>query len=271
MAKQSNLLITPLILLIITISTNSTLTTSSSPPTLTHLHFYFHDTITAPPTRSAYELNLETVAKINSTTAFGLLVMADDPLTSGPELNSTRVGSAQGMFGSASLTEYAFLMMMNFAFTAEGEYNGSTLSLYGRNAVFEDVREMAIVGGTGVFRFAKGYAEARTYSIDAETGPELNSTLVGRAQGMYGSAALTGQTAYFMVFNFVFVAGEYEGSTISLYGRNAIFDDVREMPVVGGTGVFRFARGYAEARTYKVDTVKFNVVVEYDVYVSHYF
>ncbi|CAN0927576.1 Dirigent protein 2 [Linum grandiflorum] len=102
-------------------------------------------------------------------------------------------------------------------------------------------------------------------------GPELNSTLVGRAQGMYGSAALTGQTAYFMVFNFVFVAGEYEGSTISLYGRNAIFDDVREMPVVGGTGVFRFARGYAEARTYKVDTVKFNVVVEYDVYVSHYF
>ncbi|CAN0927581.1 Dirigent protein 2 [Linum grandiflorum] len=91
-------------------------------------------------------------------------------------------------------------------------------------------------------------------------GPELNSTLVGRAQGMYGSAALTGQTAYFMVFNFVFVAG-----------RNAIFDDVREMPVVGGTGVFRFARGYAEARTYKVDTVKFNVVVEYDVYVSHYF
>ncbi|CAN0927572.1 Dirigent protein 2 [Linum grandiflorum] len=172
MAKQSNLLITPLILLIITISTNSTLTTSSSPPTLTHLHFYFHDTITAPPTRSAYELNLETVAKINSTTAFGLLVMADDPLTSGPELNSTRVGSAQGMFGSASLTEYAFLMMMNFAFTA---------------------------------------------------------------------------------------------------GRNAIFDDVREMPVVGGTGVFRFARGYAEARTYKVDTVKFNVVVEYDVYVSHYF
>ncbi|CAN0927573.1 Dirigent protein 2, partial [Linum grandiflorum] len=61
------------------------------------------------------------------------------------------------------------------------------------------------------------------------------------------------------------------GSTISLYGRNAIFDDVREMPVVGGTGVFRFARGYAEARTYKVDTVKFNVVVEYDVYVSHYF
>ncbi|CAN0927567.1 Pterocarpan synthase 1 [Linum grandiflorum] len=172
MAKQSNLLITPLILLIITISTNSTLTTSSSPPTLTHLHFYFHDTITAPPTRSAYELNLETVAKINSTTAFGLLVMADDPLTSGPELNSTRVGSAQGraqgLYGSASLSEPAAVMLLNFAFT-EGEYNGSTLGLYGRNAVLTDVREMAIVGGTGVFRFAKGFAEARTYFFDTVT------------------------------------------------------------------------------------------------------
>ncbi|CAN0927571.1 Dirigent protein 2 [Linum grandiflorum] len=196
MAKQSNLLITPLILLIITISTNSTLTTTtaatfskktSKRPTRekqTHLHFYFHDIITST-TPTAYPLNHNAVPGIvNSSTLFGVMVMADDPLTAGPE---------------------------------------------------------------------------------------LNSTLVGRAQGMYGSAALTGQTAYFMVFNFVFVAGEYEGSTISLYGRNAIFDDVREMPVVGGTGVFRFARGYAEARTYKVDTVKFNVVVEYDVYVSHYF
>ncbi|CAN0927569.1 Pterocarpan synthase 1 [Linum grandiflorum] len=162
MAKQSNLLITPLILLIITISTNSTLTTSSSPPTLTHLHFYFHDTITAPPTRSAYELNLETVAKINSTTAFGLLVMADDPA------GSAVVGRAQGLYGSASLSEPAAVMLLNFAFT-EGEYNGSTLGLYGRNAVLTDVREMAIVGGTGVFRFAKGFAEARTYFFDTVT------------------------------------------------------------------------------------------------------
>ncbi|CAN0927568.1 Dirigent protein 2 [Linum grandiflorum] len=163
MAKQSNLLITPLILLIITISTNSTLTTSSSPPTLTHLHFYFHDTITAPPTRSA-----DTVVKINASNLFGVLVMADDPLTVDPDAGSAVVGRAQGLYGSASLSEPAAVMLLNFAFT-EGEYNGSTLGLYGRNAVLTDVREMAIVGGTGVFRFAKGFAEARTYFFDTVT------------------------------------------------------------------------------------------------------
>ncbi|CAN0927580.1 Dirigent protein 2 [Linum grandiflorum] len=115
---------------------------------------------------------MDTVVKINASNLFGVLVMADDPLTVDPDAGSAVVGRAQGLYGSASLSEPAAVMLLNFAFTE---------------------------------------------------------------------------------------------------GRNAIFDDVREMPVVGGTGVFRFARGYAEARTYKVDTVKFNVVVEYDVYVSHYF
>ncbi|CAI0402651.1 unnamed protein product [Linum tenue] len=38
-------------------------------------------------------------------------------------------------------------------------------------------------------------------------------------------------------------------STLSILGRNAVWSPVREMPVIGGSGVFRFARGYAQART----------------------
>lgn len=90
--------------------------------------------------------------------------MMDDPLTEEPESDSKIVGRAQGIYASASQTEVGFLMVLNFAFTT-GKYNGSVLSVLGRNKVDSAVREMPIVGGSGLFRFASGYAQASTHSI----------------------------------------------------------------------------------------------------------
>ncbi|PKI32824.1 hypothetical protein CRG98_046817 [Punica granatum] len=95
--------------------------------------------------------------------------MIDDPLTEGPEQKSKPVGRAQGIYAMASQTEAALLMIMNFAFT-EGKYNGSTLSILGRNSVFSQVRELPVLGGSGQFRFARGYAQARTHTYDVKTG-----------------------------------------------------------------------------------------------------
>nr|GLL39591.1 dirigent protein 22-like [Ipomoea trifida] len=88
--------------------------------------------------------------------------MTDDPLTAGPDPGSRIVGRAQGMYGSASFSELGFLMTLNLVFTA-GKYNGSTLSLLGRNPILNRYREMPIVGGSGVFRLAQGVATAQTY------------------------------------------------------------------------------------------------------------
>lgn len=68
-----------------------------------------------------------------------------------------------------------------------------------------------------------------------------------------------------MVINFAFLEGMYYGSTISIRGRNQILQKVREMPVVGGSGMFRFSHGYAMAKTFRSDQ-KVAVVV-YDVYI----
>ncbi|KAK7323381.1 hypothetical protein VNO77_26870 [Canavalia gladiata] len=127
---------------------------------LTHLHFFYHDIL---------EGKNPTVVQIiypqqsgDSPSGFGTTFMMDNLLTEGPELSSNPVGRAQGLFGLASLEDRGMVMLINFAFT-EGDYAGSTLSLLGRNPVHDTVREMPIVGGTGVFRFAKGYAIAKSH------------------------------------------------------------------------------------------------------------
>jgi hypothetical protein len=42
-----------------------------------------------------------------------------------------------------------------------------------------------------------------------------------------------------------------------------------ERPVVGGTGAFRTARGYTLSRTVKTADPNSQVILEYDVYISH--
>ncbi|KAK1301165.1 hypothetical protein QJS10_CPB13g00730 [Acorus calamus] len=97
-------------------------------------------------------------------------MMADDPLTDGPDRSSSKlIGRAQGLYACAAQQEVGLLMVMNFVFL-EGEFNGSALSVLGRNMALQAVREMPIVGGTGAFRFATGYALAKTHWMDAATG-----------------------------------------------------------------------------------------------------
>jgi hypothetical protein len=132
-----------------------------------HLHFYFHDIVSG---RNQTAVRVAEAPMTNtSLTGFGAVVMIDDPLTARPELTSKHVGRAQGIYASASQTEVGFLMVLNFAFM-DGKYNGSTLSVLGRNTVFSAVRELPIVGGSGLFRFARGYAHARTHTFDIGSG-----------------------------------------------------------------------------------------------------
>ncbi|CAH8392420.1 unnamed protein product [Eruca vesicaria subsp. sativa] len=129
------------------------------PEKLTHLHFYFHDVITGDkPTAIRVAARPGTNS---SSVSFGVVLIADDPLTEGPDPSSKEVGRAQGMYASTDMNILSFTMVFNLVFT-EGEFNGSTVAMYGRNPIMSKVREMPIIGGTGAFRFARGYAQART-------------------------------------------------------------------------------------------------------------
>ncbi|KAL1540947.1 Dirigent protein 19 [Salvia divinorum] len=109
------------------------------------------------------------IVKPVTKTGFGQVNMIDNLLTLGPELSSKTVGKAQGFYGFASQEELGLLMAMNFFFTT-GKYNGSSITILGRNAVFDHVREMPVIGGSGLFRWARGYVQARTHDLDLKSG-----------------------------------------------------------------------------------------------------
>ncbi|KAI4353466.1 hypothetical protein L6164_002414 [Bauhinia variegata] len=135
---------------------------------LSHFRFYWHDIVSGKKPTSVAVVP----PPANSTTAFGLLDIHDNPLTLGPEVSSKLVGKAQGFYASASQSEVGLLMAQNFAFV-DGKYNGSTLTVLGRNPVFNKVREMPVVGGSGLFRFARGYVEARTHWFSPNSGDAI--------------------------------------------------------------------------------------------------
>ncbi|CAL4995144.1 unnamed protein product [Urochloa decumbens] len=126
----------------------------------THIHFFFHDTVSGKSPTAVRVV--DPPASSSSSPFFGMVNVMDDPLTEGPEQESAAVGRAQGLYMGSDQAKLGFLQAMNLVFTS-GEHNGSTLELLGRNCPLDDVRELPIVGGTGAFRFARGYAQLRTH------------------------------------------------------------------------------------------------------------
>ncbi|KAI5388063.1 dirigent protein 23 [Lathyrus oleraceus] len=147
--------------------------------TQTNLQFYFHDTVSGK--NPSVVKVAEPVDKSKPfVTQFGSIWMADDPLTETSDPKSKLVGRAQGIYASSCQQEPGLLMSLSYSFV-DGPYNGSTFALVGKNSVMNPVREMPVVGGTGLFRMARGYAIAKTHMYNLTTGDAIvgyNVTLV---------------------------------------------------------------------------------------------
>lgn len=133
---------------------------------ISYVHFYFHDRVSGQNV-TAVEVASALTSK-TSATLFGTVMVMDDLLTEGPEATSKMVGRAQGIYVFSCQQKLHLLMALTFVFES-GKYNGSTIAIMGKNAVFDKVREMPIVGGSGSFRFARGYALARTHFFNLNT------------------------------------------------------------------------------------------------------
>ncbi|KAI3966063.1 hypothetical protein MKW92_040600 [Papaver armeniacum] len=127
---------------------------------VTRLHFYMHTSSTSKDPTVVTMAEAPTTK--DSPSSFGLLGMTDNILTEGPEPTSKYLGRAQGLLAASSREEWTLVMATGFVFK-EGSFSGSSLSVLGRNTFMDSIRELPVVGGTGSFRFARGFAAAKTY------------------------------------------------------------------------------------------------------------
>lgn len=130
------------------------------------LRFFLHEKGT--PINQTAHLVAQSNISFTSPTNFGLVSMIDDILREGASPDSPIVGRTQGLMGSSSMDESSLIMALTFVFTS-GKYNGSSLSFLGRNPLSKKYREMPIVGGSGVFRLARGIITTQTVELDIPT------------------------------------------------------------------------------------------------------
>ncbi|XP_012467529.1 dirigent protein 15 [Gossypium raimondii] len=154
---------------------------------VTRLHFFYHDIPVGNNPTTVLIAHANITDNFFSPSPYGSLYAMNDPLTVGPDLTSTVIGNAQGMYLALSHDPVKFTAVFyaDFGFTT-GRFNGSSFSLFSRYPPTDfvpspgTIREMAIVGGRGAFRMAKGFALLRATSSNATTGNaslEFNVTL----------------------------------------------------------------------------------------------
>ncbi|OMO92817.1 Plant disease resistance response protein [Corchorus olitorius] len=134
---------------------------------VTKLHFFFHDRFAGEQNLTAVRVARASVTD-TSATQFGLVSIMDDPLTEGFEPTSKEIGRAQGLYAFSGRDEMSMLMAMNLVFTT-GDFNGSTLTILARNPAGPPYRELPIIGGSGVFRLARGVALAQMHEFNLVT------------------------------------------------------------------------------------------------------
>ncbi|RLN35851.1 dirigent protein 1-like [Panicum miliaceum] len=133
----------------------------------THLSFFMHDIVSGSNPTAVQVIK----GPGGSTTAapalgmsFGDTMVMDDALTETSSPTSVALGRMQGFYMLSSQSGPVLMVCANLLLTS-GDHNGSTVAVLGRDDTAADVRELAVVGGTGKFRMARGYVLWKTSSM----------------------------------------------------------------------------------------------------------
>ncbi|KAG9442597.1 hypothetical protein H6P81_018451 [Aristolochia fimbriata] len=143
---------------------------------VTRLHFFLYDIVSGPdPTVLRVAQPDVTVGP--AETPFGQVFATEDAIRD--RVGGKVIGNAQGLYVSTGKKELSLVLAMDFGFTS-GPYKGSSFGVFSRNPITYDKREVAVVGGRGKFRLARGYALLDTYFFNHTNGDaiiEYNVTL----------------------------------------------------------------------------------------------
>ncbi|KAK6919391.1 Dirigent protein [Dillenia turbinata] len=177
MARKPSAIPTQIFLLFLLIIPITSTTGTNDSSQLTNMVVYLQEKTSAP---NATEVPVAGIAgNLWSFTSFGTIYVVDDSLTTTIDRNSTQVGRARGIYVASALDGSSIYLSVSVLFT-NGFFSGSTLELQGTSVLASQVGEVAVVSGTGKFRFAKGYTTYETVFVDTAAGfstSRLNITI----------------------------------------------------------------------------------------------
>ncbi|KAJ1395282.1 Dirigent protein [Sesbania bispinosa] len=133
----------------------------------------------------------------------------------------------------------------------------------------EDSTAATVAGKSGTTSSILRFGTVAIVDDPVTEGPTMDSTLIGRAQGMYINSQLDGKGLY-MVFSVIFTDGEFRGSSLEIQGSDIFTMKEREFGVVSGTGYFRFVKGYGIMETEFMDIDNLRATLKLNVTVKHY-
>ncbi|KAK7351330.1 hypothetical protein VNO77_10698 [Canavalia gladiata] len=140
---------------------------------VTNLHFYLFDILSGDKPSAVEVARPNKNSGSKSATPFGHVYATDDSLREGPDFNSTVIGNAQGLYLSSSQSDPLTLVLyLDFGFTT-GKFKGSSFSVFSRNPITETKRELAVVGGRGKFKLARGFARVKTNYLNTTNGDAI--------------------------------------------------------------------------------------------------
>ncbi|XP_010427284.1 PREDICTED: dirigent protein 24-like [Camelina sativa] len=96
---------------------------------------------------------------------FGTITVVDDELTEGHELGSAIIGRAQGFYLATSLDGTSQTLSLTVLLHEEHDHHDTlddAISFFGVHRTASHASHIAVVGGTGRFEHAKGYAVVET-------------------------------------------------------------------------------------------------------------
>ncbi|XP_057489432.1 dirigent protein 9-like [Actinidia eriantha] len=93
---------------------------------------------------------------------FGSITVVDNELTEGHELGSAVLGSAQGFYLASSLDGTSHTLVLTALFHGGEHHVEDTISFFGVHRTGSPVSQIAVIGGTGKYENARGYAAIET-------------------------------------------------------------------------------------------------------------
>ncbi|KMZ65758.1 hypothetical protein ZOSMA_30G00390 [Zostera marina] len=149
----------------------------------------------------------------------------------------------------------------------EGNNTNTKISFYANDTYVGPNPSSVLIAGVDSAFFEFGSTFAFDIPLFLEFEPNTTTNAIGKAKGIYTVYTRDDLSCSITMNLFL---DEYQDSVLTFLGVLNITSPLREVPVVGGSGVFRGATGYFLSQVVFNDPITSNNIVKYDIDVNLY-